>query len=198
MHVWYFGRRIRNLSAIEKKRAGVGKIASLRVRVRPLWEFTCIVGSSGALLARLCWPFWRNSGKKEKVGPLECEDFWVGFLKKSAWRASRLDSLFCRRKKKKIKLAEKVAKHARTHYPQMLTINLTYVQLYSTIFSTKTKKTQNVKTKNSTNVFKMIVYHLVQSVQQCLCNDCVSFKAKTYVSCRSWKWIRNGLFSERC
>ena len=24
----------------------------------------------------------------------------------------------------------------------------------------------------------MIVYHLVQSVQQCLCNDCVSFKAK--------------------
>ena len=88
-------------------------------------------------------------------------------------------------KKKEIKLAEKVAKHARTHYPQMLTINLTYVQLYSTIFSTKTKKTQNVKTKNSNNVFKMIVYHLVQSVQQCLCNDCVSFKAKTYVSCRS-------------
>ena len=40
------------------------------------------------------------------------------------------------------------------------------------------EKTQNVKTKNSNNVFKMIVYHLVQSVQQCLCNDCVSFKAK--------------------
>ena len=91
------------------------------------------------------------------------------------------------KKKKEIKLAEKVAKHARTHYPQMLTINLTYVQLYSTIFSTKTKKTQNVKTKNSNNVFKMIVYHLVQSVQQCLCNECVSFQAKTYVSCRYWK-----------
>ena len=60
------------------------------------------------------------------------------------------------------------------------------------------EKTQNVKTKNSNNVFKMIVYHLVQSVQQCLCNDCVSFKAKTYVPCRSWKWIRNGPFSERC
>ena len=49
-----------------------------------------------------------------------------------------------------IKLAEKVAKHARTHYPQMLTINLTYVQLYSTIFSTKTKKPKMSKRRIQT------------------------------------------------
>ena len=28
-------------------------LTSLRVRGRPLWEFACLVGSSGALLARL-------------------------------------------------------------------------------------------------------------------------------------------------
>ena len=49
----------------------------------------------------------------------------------------------------------------------------------------KRKKPQNIKTKSSNNVFKMTVFHLVQSVQQCLCNDCVSFGAKTYVSFRS-------------
>ena len=80
-------------------------------------------------------------------------------------------------KKKEIKLAEKVAKHARTHYPQMLTINLTYVQLYSTIFSTKTKKPKMSKRRIQTmsskwlciiwckaynNAFAMTVFHFRQ------------------------------------
>ena len=50
----FSGRRTWEIRAFRKDGlANSQLLTSLRVRGRPLWEFACLVGSSGALLARL-------------------------------------------------------------------------------------------------------------------------------------------------
>ena len=59
-------------------------LTSLRVRGRPLWEFACLVGSSGALLARLR-EFTDLSTLHEYSLLVVRVHFWVSFPWASFW-----------------------------------------------------------------------------------------------------------------
>ena len=81
----FSGRRTWEIRAFKKDGlANSQLLTSLRVRGRPLWEFACLVGSSGALLARLR-EFTDLSTLHEYSLLVVRVHFWVSFPWASFW-----------------------------------------------------------------------------------------------------------------
>ena len=87
-HLRYFGRNLDHFrESVAFTKDGLANsqlLTSLRVRGRPLWEFACLVGSSGALLARLR-EFTDLSTLHEYSLLVVRVHFWVSFPWASFW-----------------------------------------------------------------------------------------------------------------